>query len=237
MLSKKQDFKIVPIFNQNQDIWFDFMNVEKICDKSLGYDYTDYDKRRILLGHELDWKNNEYNFAFAAYNKTQMVGFAKGYSDSNIQKRAYLDALYVLPEFHKMGIGKQLLNMSEKTSSMIAERIQLIPLSGATDFYQHNGYGWGADGGVLGKYLPAVYNDIVPVFQCKKKSFRVKFNVKVDSKLLKQNKYQPVFVHVNDVSKIDAVAIRVKDSEDKFWFKPGQEFLQHELSCALNNVR
>jgi len=237
MLSKKQDFKIVPIFNQNHDVWVDFMKIEKMCDKSLGYNYTNYDEWRVLRGHEQDWKNKEYNFAFAAYNKTQMIGFAKGYSYTDIPGWTYLDALYVLPKYHKMGIGRQLLNMVEKTSSMVAERIQLIPLSGSVNFYQSNGYGWGADEGVLGKYLPDVYDDIVPVFQWKKKSFCVKFNVKVDSKLLKQNKYQPVFVHVNDGLKIDAVALRAEDGEDKFWFKPGQEFLQHELSYELNKFR
>lgn len=238
MRSKKQDFEIVPMFNQDDAIWSEFMKIEKACDQKLGYNYTDYDEWRIMRGHEQDWKNKEHNFAFAVYHKTQMIAFAKGYYDSDaLSDSAYLDSLYVLPEYRKIGIGKKLLNMAEKTSSMVAGRIQLIPLSGAVNFYQHNGYGWGANEGTLAKYLSAVSDDIVPVFQWKKKSFRARFNVKVDSNLLKRNKYQPVFVHVNDVLKIDAVALRTKDGEHRFWIKPGQEFLRHELSSALDNVR
>lgn len=235
MMNKKIDFEIVPIFNQHDEIWHDFLYIEMMCDKSMGYNYNAYDKHSVLSNHEKDWKNNDYNFAFAAYRKTEMIGFAKGFLD--VAETTYLDNLYVLPKYQGIGIGSELLTQVEKTSALISNCLSLMPLNSAVNFYKHNGYGWGDYCGDMGKYLSCFSDSVVPVFQWKKQKFQVKFSVKVDSNLLKQNKYQPVFAYINEFGKVDGVALRTKSGENKFWIKSGQNACKCELLKALDKAR
>lgn len=238
-MNNKIDFKIVPVFYQNSVVWSNFSRILTVCDKDMGYNYNAYTEKICLRAYMLDWDCNKYNFAFAAYHKTQMIGFIKGFADK--EEETYVDSLYVLPKYHGMNIGTQLLQAAEKTSALVAKRISLTSLSSAIDFYKNNGYDFSVWGdpcrGFMVKSLSPCMNTIVPVFKCTKHDFKVNFHVKVNSALFKQNEYQPIFVYVNEYGKINGVAFRNKKGENKILVKDVQDEYRYELFNMLNKMR
>lgn len=230
MLKKSVNFKIIPVFNQMAPgVWNDFAHIESTCDRKL-FDLHNDDKY-YLQTYESDFHNNKHCFAFGAYYRKHMVGFTHGHSaDDNVM---YLERLYVLPKYQHHGIGTLLLKSAEQTSGLIAEKIKLISLKNAENFYvKKNRY---EQFDYMKKDLKPTPNSLVPVFQWVKKDFYVKFDVNTDTMFLKQNKYQPIFVHINRDLKIDGVAVHTLDGENKIWTE--KKRLVPILLNALNNIR
>ena len=60
-------------------------------------------------------------------------------------------------------------------------------------------------------------------------------DIPVDTMALKQSKYQPIFVHINENREIDAVTTRTKDGTKKIWYS--QLDCCEELLTALGKTR
>ncbi len=216
MAKQKLDFNIVPIFNQTAPgVWNDFIRIEAVCDTEL-YKLS-YPTEPIIQSRLRAYKGacheNKHNFAFGAYSNGQMIGFSQGrlYQENEM----YLDRLYVLPKYHRCGVGTQLLKAVEQTSALIATKIKFIALEEAASFYeQKHGYQQFA---YMEKNLSPTANSIVPIFQWIKKDFNIKIDIHVNTMALKQSKYQPIFVHINENREIDAVTTRTKDGTNKIW--------------------
>lgn len=217
MKHENQDFQIVPIFNPSiSGVWSEFLDIEIACDtQTYEIDPPCKSVRRNILRR---YKNNlheyKHNFAFAAYQGTKIIGFSYGYIID--RDESYLHRLYVLPQYHKLGIGTQLLRAAEQSCAIFSNTISLIALSKAVDFYEQK-HGYSKFGGDMEKELTVPVNTIVPVFQWVKKDFNLKIACPTDTMALKQSKFQPIFVHVNGDSKIDAVATRMPNGVTKLW--------------------
>ena len=230
MKNKKTDFKIVPVFKQAKPIWVDFVHIET---KVLNYDVDIAGQKHVLSGYAQNWRQDKYSFAFAAYYKNQMIGFAKGCLGE--QDETFLDHLYVLPEYRKWGVGSQLLNAMEQASCLVAYKMSLYPLSGSMKFYDKHKYtSWHH---YMIKDVPNFTNCVIPVFQWIVRSFHSKFNVDVDNSLIRQNKHQPIFVHLNKYGEVDGVAVRTKGGENKIWTDVYQNKCRYKLLNALNKVK
>ena len=213
---KTVNFEIIPVFNQaNANVWNDFIKIEAACDKAI-YGLNGPSKSTIqtrLREYKSNLDEYKHNFAFIACYRKHMIGFAYGFSISSYEM--YLNRLYVLPQYHRCGIGSQLLKATEQSAIIFAKKISMVALANATDFYERkHGY---EQFEYMEKYLVPTANSIVPVFQWTKKDFNVKFDVQVDTAELKENKFQPIFVHVNYDNKIDAVVTRKPNGEQKLW--------------------
>ena len=234
MADKNIYFQFVPIFNQSRQIWTEFVHIECVTDEEMLDYYTDKEgKKRIMHNYAFKWRASKYSFAFAAYHDEQMIGFVDGYLES--RNEMWLDSLYVLPKYQKMGIGTNLLKMAERTSSIVANRINLIPLSESKNFYiQKNGYGYR---GYMGKDLSDFATGVVPVFQWIKRNFNFAMNVKVDGYMLRKNEHQPTFVYLNERGQVDGVALRTKDGGSVIWTKDNQDKCYDALFQVLNKTR
>ena len=232
MIDKKIDFQIIPIFNQAAEpIWHDFVAIERACDVAMDYETN---TESILKNYAHDWRHSKYPFGFGAYDGDKMIGLAVGYGYDGLTE-AHLNSLYILPEYHRHGIGTLLLKEAEKTSTMIAKNLDLLPLWNAIPFYETNKYNKSSYG--MEKELSPVKNDIVPVFQWIPRSFQYKFNVVADGYVLRKNKHQPLFVYINKNKQIDGIALRTKAGENKIWLAQGQNACRRKLINALNNSR
>jgi len=210
------NYYIVPIFNQiSLGFWYDFIRIEATCDTEL-YKLS-YPTQPLIQdrasGLKKELRQKKHPFAFGAYNSKQMIGFTFGsFYEPN---EMYLERLYVLPKYHHCGIGTQLLKAAEQTATIFATKMSLSALKEAADFYQlKNGYEQFDD---MEKTLSPIGNSIIPVFQWVKKDIKLKITAPVDTMVLKQSKYQPIFVHINDDCEIDAVATRTNNGTNKIW--------------------
>lgn len=232
------DFEIIPVFNQAApNVWNNFMSIETECDKAIyGLDAPSKSTTRRILGdYKNDLRTYKHNFAFIACHKTQMIGFTHGCFIGSDD--VYLRRLYVLPTYHHCGVGSQLLQAAEQSAAIFAKNISLISLSNSTDFYEVK-QGYSKFGSNMEKELTIPANTILPVFQWVKKDFNVKFDVQVDTAKLKENKFQPIFVHVNYDNKIDAVATRGPNGEKKLWSSTNKLNADNiKLLNALDKVR
>ena len=239
MESKKVNFEIRPIFNQNDSIWRDFTRIEMTSESvKYGYVLNAEDERRIMFSHRQEWNRGKYKFAFGAYHDGEMVGFVNGYLlDRNTM---YLRNLFVLPEFSGNGAGSQLLNGAERTSLLVAREMDVVSLHGAASFYAKNGYRV-CDGRSMYKDLKKSSTGVVPAFEWHT-SRRAKLTFDVDVKFLSKEKYQPKFIYLNLNQEIEAVALRSHENEDIIWVNPNKakamaDFYQNIMKNTLAKLR
>ena len=237
----QQDIRIVPIFNQmkNPKIWTDFTRLEMLCDTvKYGYSVDNSDKKRIYDGHVNDWKNEKYNFAFAAYDDKIMVGFVNGFIEN--RSEMYLRNLYVNPQYNGIGIGKRLLEQSERAANLIVSNMSVRSLSGAVSFYADCGYETPDDRYML-KKLPHSLIGVVPVFKTMLGGMRAKIKAPYDKKILRQCKNQPIFVYVTPDREIDAVAVQTPDKEITIWTNEHNrgmaDFYRKQLLRAFEKIK
>ena len=159
------NIKIFPIFNQSAPgVWHSFLRIQSAAMRHV-YNYKmtslDLDIARQFL--EQDWRRISYNFAFAATDGTDMVGFIQGNCKRNI---ATIQNLYVMPECMSQHVGSRLLRCAECGGAINAATIELISLANAQGFYTHNGYNRIADGhnGFTKKISQKPRCTAVPVF-------------------------------------------------------------------------
>ena len=235
------DKKIIisPVFDQSAgNIWSDFTRIELLCDCEYGFSVGTVDKKRILLGHETDWKCKKNNFAFAAYDGIKIVGFATGYQGNETDM--YLRNLYVAPTYKGNGIGKALLEQSERHATLVSDKMTIVSLSGALGFYEKYGYSI-RDKSNCEKELPENIIGVVPLFESIDSLRDVKINLDIDIMELQQNKNLPIFAYVSLGREIDAIAIKTKTGKDKIFTNPGKsgmtDFYEKKLLAALAKVR
>jgi len=256
-------YEIKPIFIPSANICHDFARIQISCllssekEKLSFYKQVPRDYFRVLAPEEklfasakcrilsaysnlekayLNTWNTETNvFAFAAYTAEEMIGFITG---SLTGKNMFTRSLYITPQYRGYGIGTNLLNSAENAASLVTSNMELFSLSGAVSFYQNHGY---KNTLVLGRIMKikklSNVTGVIPVFQwCNK--LQSNLNVNFDIKLLQQTKHQPIFVYVNKQQKIDGVAIRMSDKEQKITIntkgKNLSKIYTQKLSEALN---
>ena len=240
-MQTRQNIRIVPIFNQaaNPKIWSDFTRLEMLCDTvKYGYQSDDSDKKRIYEGHMDNWIYKRYNFAFAAYDENIMVGFANGFLEN--RSEMYLRNLYVNPQYNGIGIGKRLLEQSERVANLVVSNMSVISLNGAVSFYETCGYE-NPDNRYMLKKLPQNLIGVVPVFKTLLGGMRAKVKAPYDRKLVRQCKNQPIFVYVTPDREIDGVAVRTPDKEIKIWINERNrgmiDFYKKQLMQAFEKVK
>ncbi len=132
------DIGIIPLFNQDAAIWDDFLSVRcaAICG-AYNQKLSPDECRAALKGLESAWRRRKHNFAYAAYDNADMIGFVQGDCMSGV---ATVRGLYVRPEYQKSGIGYKLLQNAERTARFGAHSMDLIALLGAVSFYKKCGY-------------------------------------------------------------------------------------------------
>ena len=238
-MSVNKNIMIAPIFDQSVGtVWSDFTRIELSCDCEYGFDVGAIAKKRILLGHESDWKYEKNNFAFAAYDGIKMVGFTTGYQEKT--KDVYLRNLYVAPKYKGFGLGKRLLEQSERYASLITDKMTVISLPGALGFYEKRGYSI-RDKSNCEKFLPDEFIGVVPLFKSLGSLRDMKFNLDVDIAEFEQYKNMPMFAYVSLGRKIDGLAIETGASGTKIWTNPTKsgmkDFYEKRLLTALAKVR
>lgn len=235
------DKKIIisPVFDQSVGtVWSNFAQIELSCDREYGFSVGPVDKRRILLGYETDWKYEKNNFAFVAYDGIKIVGFATGYQDNKTDM--YLRNLYVNPKYKGMGIGKSLLEQSERNAALVADNMTIVSLSGALGFYEKYGYSI-RDKSNCEKKLPKDIIGVVPVFKSIDCFRDIKINLDIDITELERNKNLPMFAYVSLGREIDGLAVKTKAANTKIWTNPNKrgmkDFYEKKLLAALAKVR
>lgn len=181
------------------------------------------------------WNKERNVFAFAAYIDKEMLGFITGSLNG---KNMFTRALYVMPQYQGYGIGATLLDSAENAASLIAPNMELFSLASAVNFYQNRGY---KNTIVLGRVMKikklSNATGVIPIFQwCDK--LQSKLNIKIDVNLLKHPGHQPIFVYVNTQQKIDGIAIRSSNGEQKIKLnlkdKNLSQIYAQKLSSALS---
>lgn len=234
-----ENIQIKPIFNQTEPIWQEFTRIELLCDSvKYGLNCDEQDYQRIMSSHEIEWKLEKKNFAFAAYDESKMVGFTNGF----LLKKGdmYLRNLYVEPEYNGMGIGSKLLKLAENEAILHKPAISGVALDQAVSFYLQKGY-VNYDIRYVLKELSKIPVGVVPLFGAYVTSMRLKNKVSYDKTVLKKCKNQPAFIYVNPVKEIDAIAVLTPENEKIIWVndkKPEYfNLYKRELSRALDKSR
>ena len=234
MIDENLNFEIDPIFVPYQSVYNNFARIEKQCHLYLGL--GTYDNDLMINDYDRIKKKEKNHFAFAAYYDYGMVGFVLGYKTS---RAMYLSNLYVEPGYQGWGIGNKLLKQAENVATLYSSNIDVFPLANAIKFYQHYEYETLKDD-VMTKKLGGVTEGVVPVFEwCDE--LTAKLNVEFDTKLLKQQKYHPIFIYVGKDSRIDGVATRLPDRKKMVVVNDKKGMVsrnwEYELMAALDKCR
>ena len=238
-MSANKNITFSPIFDQSVGaVWFNFVRIETLCNLKYGYKVNKETKIDMYNRNVNEWNKQKYCFAFGAYAGDKMVGFVSGYREN--KKEMYLHNLYVMPEYEGQGIGKALLEQSERNASMVADTMTIISLEGALGFYEKCGYSI-RDKRNCEKKLPKGVIGVVPVFKSIDSLHGAKINVDIDIKEFEQYKNVPMFAYVSLGREIDGIAVKTKAGETKVWTnlaKSGmKDFYEKKLLAALAKVR
>ena len=233
MFKEKINFEIKPVFNLTEEMCKDFaqIDINSGGNKQQHIENLDQSYFDIL-------RISRNSFAFVAYAGEYMVGFTSGFMSG---ENMWTNALYVDKRYHDYGIGTKLLKTSEQSAGLVAKNMQLIALAGSSNFYQSHGYKNSlVQGRVIKiKNLSQAVSGVLPVFGWSD-NLSAKLNVNIDTDLLKQSKYQPIFVYVNDEHRIDGVATRLSNGEEFVKYKKNANMAKYhamELSDALYMAR
>ncbi len=132
------DITIFPIFNQAVPrVWDDFIRI-RIAAMRVNYnlEMTADDIAHAMQEMQSAWNHYAFNFAFGAYDGADMVGCIHG--DCS-QRVASIRHLYVLPEYQGLRIGSRLMSAAEAAVSVAANKLDLVALGHAEDFYKKRG--------------------------------------------------------------------------------------------------
>lgn len=240
-MQNKTEIIISPIFNQKKDFWQDFVRIEGLCYAQQGFSLSDEEARNMIQSFENQWKNVKCNFAFAAYNGAQMVGFANGYRENKFDM--YLHNLCVDPKYQGYGIGTDLLKQSEKAAQLKTQNMTVVvSRPEEIGFYKKHGY-TNYDNRNLLKKLSGQMVGPVPVFgsfsglkpKVNIRTFRGEGFSKDKIKQYNLKRIHPLFVYVTPRYEIEAVAFRTPDSDDMMWYN--DSLFGRQLEKALAKVR
>ncbi|MCQ2571960.1 MAG: GNAT family N-acetyltransferase [Alphaproteobacteria bacterium] len=235
MIEETLHFEIEPVFMPYQSVYNNFARIEGECDVYLGYESRDNEV--MIKDYDRGMKKEKNHFAFAAYYDYGMIGFALGYKTS--RGAIYLSHLYIEPMYQGWGIGNNLLKQAENVAALYSSNMDVFPLANAVKFYQHYGYKTMKDD-VMTKKLSNVTGGVFPVFEwCDE--LTAKLNVKVDTDLLKHQKFHPIFIYLNKDNTIDGVATRLPDRKKIVVVNDKKGMVsrnwEYELMAALDKCR
>lgn len=218
------NYEIKPIFTSNTNICHDFARIHISCLSSPAV-------HNLESAYLNAWNTEQNVFTFAAYSTDEMIGFITG---SLTGKNMFTRSLYIMPNYQGYGIGTTLLDSAENAASLVASNMELFSLSDAVCFYQNRGYKNTLVSGRIKKTKKlSNAHGVIPIFQwCDK--LQSKLNVKFDTNLL--TKHQPIFVYVNSHQKIDGIAIRTPNGEQKIKVKPKEKNLSQLYTQKLSEV-
>ncbi len=130
---------IVPIFNQKAPlVWSTIAAIQAAAMKAVHRYETSCEESAQTIAELNDaWHRFKTCFAFAAYDGDKMVGCIDGVVKKKV---ASVNGLYVLPQYHRMGIGGRLLASAERAASLVADDMELVILSRVRPFYEQRGY-------------------------------------------------------------------------------------------------
>jgi len=198
----KDDIKIFPIFDQTEDVLHQFVRLEKSTDE-FNYGFC----APLASYYNPQSESNVPQFAFGAFNCDDMVGFARGYLIGDQSDSARIASLCVAPEFQRRGIGRRLLAAAEKSASLDAKFIDLIPLKDSDGgsprlFYRKSGYRkCSDDSGTMYKNLGNIskQSGVVPIFHASETIERQCDDIcRKDLAEHLDKKHAPMFVYVKD---------------------------------------
>ena len=133
------DINILPIFNQAApNIWDDFLRIRASAMQHVyNHNMTQNERDDARAEYAAVWRRRGFNFAFGAYNGSDIVGFVNG---DCVNRVATIRGLYVLPECMSNNIGGQLLKYAESAGAMGARLLDLVSLLKSCRFYEKHGY-------------------------------------------------------------------------------------------------
>jgi len=211
------NIKYVPLFDQTQEGLLDkFVEIE--MDARAGaygqmFMYGAFDSYYEKYAANL--KNYKNNMAIGAFKDGKMIAFVNGYVE--YKGEIWLDSLFVDPDYRKQfGIGTRLLSKFEDAAYMVASKARATSLSGSKTFYKKRGYRLHQYSDEVEKQLKMPLLGVVPVFHWYKR-FRIKSNVTVDDKWLRQNVNRPIFVYIGPSHEIEGVGALGKNDEKRIW--------------------
>ncbi|MBD5388956.1 GNAT family N-acetyltransferase [bacterium] len=135
-------FLIRPIYDQDPDIWRQFVVLINTClGQTFSHQLNPAEQRTVFAKFQDAWEKYPFNFAFGAYDTDaadRLVGFVHGQYEG---PHVTITALYVHPEFQDRGLGSSLLSHAEVAASLQASRLDLVPATGkSAQFYRNRGY-------------------------------------------------------------------------------------------------
>ena len=133
------NINVLPIFNQAAPgIWEDFLRIRAFAMRHIYNHHVSHAETVALRNeYELNWRRRGFNFAFGAYDGTDLIGFVNGDCCDRV---ATIRGLYVLPECMSKHVGSTLLKSAENTGAIAACELDLVSLLKSRGFYEHNGY-------------------------------------------------------------------------------------------------
>ena len=157
---------IFPVFNPDSvGYWDDFMRIYTNASRHNYNWHIDYaEHKQTLASIQKILSKSGFKFAFGAYYDNKIIGCAIGMKENGF---AHLQHLYIEPEYQHNGVGRQLLQAAEATSSLFSNKLTLISLARAENFYTSFGYKvYTLVNGYEKDIRNAGHCKVLPVFSC-----------------------------------------------------------------------
>lgn len=217
-----KNISIVPVFNQKDSyVWARFVCIEDAAMRAV-YKYKATSAENAFLISQLctRWHWGPC-FAFAAYDDDRMVGCVHGTINSPYAK---IQGLYVLPQYHRMGIGARLLTASERAVSVYADFMNLVALGKAENFYRSHNYSLISpkDCTYVKRIGDSARRNIVPIFVCpdsmvtRCEMIATAYNLHFDVANV-NSMHLPMFAYLNENAEIDGyIACDISCDDNNF---------------------
>lgn len=233
-----KDIFYMPVFNQSApSVWDDFARIRAAA---MTVNYNAKPSKDEITHWLSDYKNQYrrslYNFGFAAYCDTEMVGFIRGVA-SRCQAR--IRCFYVLPEYQGQNIGKTLLRYAERSIAPITKNVELTSLLRAEKFYKHNNYRSVYGTNVYSKRLPSPSCYTTALFGCTTHIAKSLDTLGADTDVISQIAPSvPLYVYYDAAGNPDGILIGCADSNDikllRTKFNSPKDWAHHCLTSAYD---
>ena len=229
--------KIVPIFDQTAPgVWDDFLRIRAAAmEFNYNYDLSSDEKNNALSEYQSEYRRASYNFAFGAYNNSEMVGFIRG---NGAGRTATIKCLYVLPDYQKHHIGHNLLMTAERSIALAYKNIELVSLWHAEKFYQRHKYTtkYGTNTYIKRVDNPHCYDVALFGFPaCIKRMCSHLFPDLDVSVFIVPN--TPMFAHFDVNGNVDSIAIGTAQSNRALVLRAKDDWTQKYLSRTFDNYK
>ncbi|MDE5615328.1 MAG: GNAT family N-acetyltransferase [Alphaproteobacteria bacterium] len=196
-----KDITIIPIFNQAAPgVWEDFAHIHADTMRT-NYNYIidSAEMSDAIVADRRKWTRGTH-FAFGAYDDGNMIGYIQGDATGRC---ATIQSLYVLFEYQKMHVGRDLLRYAERAVKLFANRTELIALTKAEPFYRAQGYRNLYSNVYAKDIADAPRCECLPVFKCSRPLANkcIALNPEFDASAVNKE-HQSLFVYFDVDSKV-----------------------------------